>query len=150
VKKRIWSIPVIALLLIAVLGVGTVYAAGATKVFERDYAVQVEPIEVTELTGPIPIEIKPGRPIEIRYRIKNYDIHKDWNVVAEAIASPVGVGLESRWFIEEEGREYIPGTQLLIPGGYYRTLKVKFFPAEDMTISVRIYRTISEERKIFF
>jgi hypothetical protein len=149
VKKRIWSIPVIVLL-IAVLGAGTAYAAGATKVFERDYTVQVEPIEVIELTGPIATEIKPGQPIEIIYRIKNYDIYKDWNVVAEAIASPMGVELESRWFIEEEVREYIPGTQFLVPGGHYRTLRVKFFPAEDMTISVKIYRTTSEEKKIFF
>jgi len=149
VKKRIWSIPVIALL-IAVLGTGTAYAAGAIKVFERDYTVQVEPIEVIELTNPITTGMKPGQPIEVRYRIKNYDIQKNWNVVAEMIASPVGIGLESRWFIEEEAREYIPGTQFLIPGGHYRTLKVRFFPTEDMTISVRIYRTTSEERKIFF
>ena len=148
-KNRIWLIPVIVLL-IAALGAGTAYAAGATKVFEREYTVQIEPIEVIELTNPIATEIKPGQPIEIRYRIKNYDIYKDWNVVAEVVISPVGVGLESRWFIEEEGIGYAPGTQLLIPGGHYRTLKVKFFPTEDMTISVKIYRTTSEERKIYF
>jgi len=147
VKKRIWLILVIALLVV-VLGTGTVYAAGGgIKVFDRGYVVQIEAIEVIELTDPITSGIKPGQPIELRYQIKNHDSQKHWNIRAELIISPAGVGLESRWFIEEENTGYAPGTPLLIPSSYYRTLKVTFFPTEDMTINVRIYRTTSEEGK---
>lgn len=146
-KRRIWLVPVIALL-VAALGAGTVYAAGGgIKVFDRSYTVQIEPIEVIELTDPITAGIKPGQPIEVRYQIKNHDSQKHWNVVAEINVLTPGTGIGSDWIVEEENRQYVVGTPLLIPSGYYRTLKVTFYPTEDMTINVRIYRTTSEEGK---
>ena len=148
-KKRILLV-LTAVLLVMGLGTGIVYAAGGgIKVFERSYVIEIEPIEVIELTDPITTGLKPGQPIEVAYRIKNHDTQKHWNVVVElSVQTPFeGGGLGSTWVVEEDGTGYAPGTPLLIPSGYYRTLKVTFTPEENMTINVRIYRTTSEEGK---
>ena len=146
-KKRIWLVPVITLL-VAILGVGTVYAAGGgIKVFERSYTVQIEPIEVVELMDPITTGIKPGQPITVAYKIINHDTQHHWNVIAQIEDIVGGEGLGSTWKIEEENIGYAPGTPLLIPSNYYRTLKVTFTPTQSMSFKVRIYRTTSEEGK---
>ena len=127
---------------------GSVLAVGGgIKVFDRSYTFQIEPIEVVELKVPVTSGIKPGQPVEVVYKIINHSTQKHWNVVAILDLLTVGVGLQSKWIIEEGGIQYAPGTPILIPSGYYRTLKVTFFPTEDMTINVRIYRTTSVEGK---
>jgi len=147
VKKRIWLVPVITLL-VAILGVGTVYAAGGgIKVFERSYTVQIEPIEVVELMDPITTGIKPGQPITVAYKIINHDTQHHWNVIAQIEDIVGGEGLGSTWTIEEENVGYAPGTPILIPSNYYRILKVTFTPTQSMSFKVRIYRTTSEEGK---
>ena len=133
--------------MIVLLGISTaVYAAGGPKifsVFERQYTVQIEPIEVVQLTWPI-MTIKPGEPIELVYLIKNHDSQKHWNVVVELdIQGGKGAGLESTWVIQEEKTSYTLGEEILIPTGFHRTLEASFFPTEDITLNVRIYRTTS-------
>lgn len=132
--------------MVVLFGTAVYAAGGGFKVFERQYTVQIEPIEVIELTDPITTGLKPGEPIVVTYQIKNHDTQKHWNVVAQiTIQGREGAGLQSNWWVEEENTSYALGTPLLIPSGYYRTLRATFFPTENMTINVRICRTTSTQ-----
>ena len=133
---------IILTLLLLFGGISVVYAAGGPKifrVFEWQYAVQVEPIEVTQLTWPS-MTVRPGEPIELVYLIKNYDSQRDWNIVIELeIQGGKGAGLG--WTIQEGKTSYLPGKEIPIPADSYRTLLVSLFPPEDMSVTIQIYRT---------
>jgi hypothetical protein len=71
-KKKIWLIPVIAAI-VMILGAGAVYAAGGDKVqvFQHQFTVRVEPIEVQVVNGP-QWQIYSDQTFTVTYRIVNH------------------------------------------------------------------------------
>lgn len=154
-KKRILFPFLIAALLALGLG-GYALAAGGTKIFDHNFTITVEPIEV-QIKEISSLSVKPGEPVTVVYLIKNYSRDTDWNLMADVAIQdgPPGIGIGSNWTLLTMGKggyqefEYVPGTPFQIARDSQRELRIIFYPDRnftgEMNLNITIYRLSGEK-----